>query len=128
METITNLQNLVDSHLEKLESLAGAYKDLNPYKQEFAKHLLYDYLYDVNASYNEDSIDEMISKFNGRSNYQEALNFDINHIILIDSVVAQVFDNNIKEIEDYSEDPAETIDISQNYLDEFYNLYNEYIK
>lgn len=123
-----SLQNLVDTHLYLLDGLADTYEDFNPYKQEFVKHLLRDYLYDINASYNEASLDEMISRFGSEASYREALDFDISHLALIKSVASQVYDNNRNDIDTYSYDPTETIDISQDYLDEFYNTLNEYLK
>ena len=124
---MTSLQVLVDTHLEKVGDLADTYKDSNPYKQEFVKNLLRDYLYDTNASYNDLSIDSMTSEFGGETSYREALEFDISHLALIKSVTSQVFDNNRKEIEAYSTDPTETIDISQDYLDNFYRIYTSCI-
>lgn len=123
-----SLQNLVDTHLYLLDGLADTYEDFNPYKQEFVKHLLRDYLYDINASYNEASLDEMISRFGSEASYRKALDFDISHLSLIKSVASQVYDNNRNDIDTYSYDPTETIDISQDYLDEFYNTLNEYLK
>lgn len=122
-----SLQNLVDTHLEKLGGLADTYKDSNPYKQEFVNNLLRDYLYDINASYNDRSLDDMASRLGGETGYRETLEFDTKHLELIKSVALQVYDNNSNDIDTYSYDPAETIDISQDYLDEFYKLYTSFI-
>lgn len=123
-----SLQDLVDTHLKKLGGLADTYKDSNPYKQEFVKHLLRDYLYDTNTSCNDVSLDDMCEWYSSAFTYRESLEFDISHLSLIKSVASQVFDNNSKKIKDYSDDPTETIDISRKYMYDFYKLYNKQIK
>lgn len=125
---ISELENLTQKHFDTIIDLANSFKDNNPYKQGFVRHLLYDYLYDVNAIYRETTVQEAAERLGGLRVYRQALAFDLEHLDLIVKVASQVFDNSRVEIESYSNDPTETIDISQDYLDDFYNIYNEYIK
>lgn len=129
METkISELENLTQKHFDTIIDLANSFKDNTPYKQGFVRHLLYDYLYDVNAIYRETTVQEAAERLGGLWAYRQALAFDLEHLDLIAKTAGQVFDNSRVEIESYSNDPTETIDISQDYLNDFYDIYNEYLK
>ena len=125
---ISELEKLTQKHSDTIIDLANSFKDNNPYKQEFVSHLLYDYLYDVNAVCHETTVQETAEWLGGLRAYRQALAFDLEHLDLIIKIASRVFDNNTDSILSYSNDPTETIDISQDYLNDFYDIYNEYLK
>lgn len=125
---IGELENLTQKHFDTIAELASSFKDNNPYKQEFVKHLLYDYLFDTNAVFRETPVQKIAEEFGGLRAYRQVLAFDLEHLDLLVKTTSRVFDNDSDSIMSYSYDPTETIDISQDYLDDFYNNYNEYIK
>lgn len=102
--------DLINQHYDTFINLSRQLSFKNPFKNEFVSHLLQDYLYDTSCAYNDDLIT------------------DIKNAKIIVDCMAKVFDINSSEIEAYSDDPTETIDISQDYLSEFYDIYNEYLK
>lgn len=125
---ISELENLTQKHYTALVNTANTLNYDDPHKQEFVSHLLYDYLYDVNAISREVTVLEAAQRLGGLRAYRQALAFDLEHLDLIIKTASQVFDNSRAEITSYSDDPTETIDISQDYLSEFYDIYNEYLK
>jgi len=125
---ISELENLTQKHRDALVITANNFESDDPYKQEFVNHLLYDYLYDTNAIFHETIVQEMAQRLGGLRAYRQALAFDLEHLDLIVKTASQVFDNSRVEITSYSDDPTETIDISQDYLNDFYDIYNEYLK
>lgn len=127
-EKLTELENLTQKHFDTIMDLANSFKNNNPYKQGFVNHLLYDYLFDVNAIYHEITVQEMGQRLGGLRAYRQALAFDLEHLGLVIKIASRVFDDNTDSILSYSNDPTETIDISQDYLNDFYNIYNEYLK
>jgi len=125
---ISELEKLTQKHFDTIIDLANSFKDNNPYKQEFVSHLLYDYLYDVNAVCREATVQETAERLGGLRAYRQALAFDLEHLDLIIKIASQIFDDNLDSIMSYSNDPTETIDITQDYLNDFYEIYNEYLK
>lgn len=125
---ISELEKLTQKHFDTIIDLANSFKDNNPYKQEFVSHLLYDYLYDVNAVCREEIVQETAERLGGLRAYRQALAFDLEHLDLIIKIASQIFDDNLDSIMSYSNDPKETIDITQDYLNDFYEIYNEYLK
>ena len=125
---ISELEKLTQKHFDIIVGTANSFEDNNPHKQSFVRHLLYDYLFDVNAISRETTVQEAAERLGGLRAYRQALAFDLEHLDLIIKTASQVFDNSRVEIESYSNDPTETIDISQDYLSEFYDIYNEYLK
>lgn len=125
---IIELENLTQKHFDMIVGLANSFKDNNPYKQEFVNHLLYDYLFDVNAIFRETTVQEISQEFGGLRAYRQVLAFDLEHLDLLVKIASWVFDNDSDSIMSYSNDPTETIDISQDYLSDFYDIYNEYLK
>lgn len=125
---ISELEKLTQKHYDKLVNIANTFESDDPYKQGFVNHLLYDYLFDVNAISREITVQEAAERLGGLRAYRQALAFDLEHLDLIVKIVKQVFDNSRVEITSYYDDPTETIDISQDYLNDFYDIYNEYLK
>ena len=124
---ISELERLTQKHYDKLVETANTFHSDNPYMQEFVNHLLYDYLYDINAIYKETTVQELAQELGGMRAYRQALTFDLDNLDLIVKVATQVFYNSQAEITSYSEDPTETNDISREYLSDFYKIYNEYL-
>ena len=124
---ISELERLTQKHYDKLVETANTFHSDNPYMQEFVNHLLYDYLFDINAVYKETTVQELAQELGGIRAYRQALTFDLDNLELIVKVATKVFYNSQAEITSYSEDPTETIDISQEYLSDFYKIYNEYL-
>lgn len=125
---IAELENLTHKHYTAMVNLANNFDSCDPYKKEFVNHLLYDYLFDINADFHETTIQEIAEELGGLRVYRQALAFDLENLGLILKTAIQVYDDNIETIVKYSNDPTETIDISRDYLDNFYNLFNEYLK
>ena len=125
---ISELESLTQKHFDTIVELANSFQDNNPYKQESVNHLLYDYLFDVNAMSREVTVLEAAERLGGLRAYRQALAFDLEHLDLIIKIASRVFDDNTDSILSYSNDPTETIDISQDYLNDFYDIYNEYLK
>ena len=117
--------DLINQHYDTFINLSRQLSFKNPFKNEFVNHLLHDYLYDSNCAYN-DFCPVVLDL--SQAEYADALTTDIKNAKIIVSCMAKVFEDNSSEIESYSDDPTKTIDISQEYMDDFYNLYNEYLK
>ena len=125
---ITELENLTHKHYTAIVNLANNFDSRDLYKKEFVNHLLYDYLFDINADFRETTVQEIAEELGGLRAYRQALAFDLENLSLIVKTASRVYDDNVETIVSYSDDPTETIDISQDYLDDFYNIYNEYLK
>ena len=125
---ISELENITQKHYDALIETANNFRSCDQYKQEFVKHLLYDYLFDTNAISRDITVQEMAQRLGGLRAYRRGSAFDLEHLDLIVKIASKIYDDSRIEIIGYSGEPENVIDLSQDYLSDFYDIYNEYLK